>query len=90
MLSEAQSGDVAAAKEIADSYWPAEKLDNELLIELARSYAQMSSRAESDADKTAYRERAIESLKRASAQGYRDKTFVKNELDLKLLRDVQW
>lgn len=90
MLSEAQSGDVAAAKEIAESYWSAEKLDNELLIELARSYAQMSSRAESDADKTAYRERAIESLKRASAQGYRDKSFVKNELDLKLLRDVEW
>jgi hypothetical protein len=57
------------------------------LIELARSYAQMSSRAESDADKTAYRERAIDALKRARAQGYRDHAFVKTELDLKLLRD---
>lgn len=90
MLSEAQAGDLAAAKEIADNYALAAKVDNELLIELARSYAQMSLRAEMEADKTAYRERAIEALKRASTQGYRDREFVKNELDMKLLRELEW
>jgi hypothetical protein len=90
MLSEAQAGDVAAAKEIADAYWANPKLDNELLIELARSYAQMSLRSDLETERTALRNRAIEALKRARDQGYLDRVFIQNELDLKAVRSIEW
>jgi hypothetical protein len=90
MLSEAQAGDVAVAKEIADAYWANPKLDNELLIELARSYAQMSLRSDLETERTALRNRAIEALKRARDQGYLDRVFIQNELDLKAVRSIEW
>ena len=85
MLSEAQCGKPVEALRVADEF--AEKLvvDNELLIEIARTYAQISERSP-ESERLTLMNKATEAIRRAAKQQHQDSVSLTKEIDLKPLR----
>ncbi len=88
MLVLARSGDSVKSLEIAGKYIAQTQRDNEMLIEITRALAQVSLVTENDAEQKRLRSRAIDILKTAVQNGFRDKVFLQGELDLKPLHDL--
>jgi len=87
MLSEAQIGDAAKAGLLASELLELPYVDNELLVEIARSYAMIASRDSNADEKQAHLEKARSLLKRAIDQNYRDRLYLTKEIDLRPMRD---
>ena len=85
MCSEAQIGDVEQAQQLIDSFFKQDRVDNELLVEIARACSLLSTRVEpSQAEsKLAQANKAIET---AIKQGYEDLVSLEKEIDLAALR----
>jgi serine/threonine protein kinase len=82
MLALAHCGDHARAAGIAERYRSSESPDNELLIDVARCFAQCSAAVENDPDlQSRYAMNAISSLTAAVAQDYRDAEYLEFEPD---------
>lgn len=88
MLVLARSGDLVKPVEIAEKYLAQSLQDNEMLVEIARALAQASLAAENETEQNRLRHRAIEALKTADQNGFRDVVFLQGELDLKPLREL--
>ena len=73
------------AARLAREFRQMEKADNEVLIDIARCLAQCSLAAASDEEKRIFREEAIEALKTAVDNGFRDRLVLEQEADLKPL-----
>jgi tetratricopeptide (TPR) repeat protein len=89
MLAQAQVGQVDAAVATADRLAAGPRVDPELRMDLARCYA-VASRAlpATAADRTeALRVKAMEALRAAVKDGYRDRGYLEGEPDLAPLRD---
>jgi tetratricopeptide (TPR) repeat protein len=82
-------GDVDDATPMAEAFLDDDKADAELLVEVARCYAQCAGAlAESDPERAArYRGKAVETLKQAITRGFKDRVYLDHEVDLDPLRD---
>lgn len=87
MLSEAQIGDVAKADVLAGELPKLPNVDNELLVEIARSYAMIASRDSDASEKHSHLEKAKALINRAIQQNYRDRLYLIEEVDLRPMRD---
>ena len=83
MLTLARTASVTEAIEIADAFAARPNLDSEMLVDVARCYAQCSRHA-GEREKE-FVLKAREMLARARAQGFADEFWLRNELDLKPL-----
>jgi serine/threonine-protein kinase len=89
MLALAHTGDVDRAQEMADRLAAGPSVDRELRVDLARCYAQCARAVPNDKmeRKQTLFVKAMESLRTAVKDGYRDSVFVATEPDLDSLRD---
>jgi serine/threonine protein kinase len=87
MLSEAQTGDAAKADVLAGELLELPNVDNELLVEIARSYAMIASRDSDASEKHSHLEKAKALINRAIQQNYRDRLYLIEEVDLRPMRD---
>ncbi len=90
MLAQAQVGHVDDAMAIADRLAAGSKVDPELRVDLARCYAVASRTTNvGEAQRSeALRQKALESLRAAVRDGYRDRVYVECEPDLTPLRTL--
>jgi tetratricopeptide (TPR) repeat protein/tRNA A-37 threonylcarbamoyl transferase component Bud32 len=89
MTSLAHVGQIDKAAGIADRFSAGPKLDNELRLEIARCYAQCA-RGALDGEaalKAGLQLKAIEVLRAAVANGFRDRVYLDTEPDLDPLRN---
>ena len=86
MLALARSGRYAEASEKANVVISTVKPDIELLLDLARAYAQCSASDKSAAGAEAYRLNAIYCLQEAVRLGHQDKVYLATEPDFAPLR----
>jgi hypothetical protein len=87
MLAQAHCGDHMRAAVIAEKFVERESPDNEVLIDVARCFAQCSAAAgEADELQAVYAKKAIDALDNAIAHGYRDAVYLECEPDLDPLR----
>ena len=87
MLALAHCGDHVQAASIAQKYVQVETADNEMLLDVARCFAQCAAVASEDESRNSYAEQAIAALASAINHGYRDAVYLESEPDLDLLRD---
>jgi serine/threonine protein kinase len=89
MLALAHTGESARAEELADRLAAGPAVDRELRVDLARCYAQCGrSTPAAQAERTqTLLVKAIESLRAAVKEGYRDRVSLETEPDLEPLRD---
>jgi tetratricopeptide (TPR) repeat protein len=83
MLALSRTASVTEAIEIADAFAARPNLDSEMLVDVARCYAQCSRNAGQREKELVLKAR--EMLARARAQGFADEFWLRNELDLKPL-----
>ena len=90
MLAQAQVGHVDDAVAIANRLAAGSKVDPELRMELARCYAVASRTAQGGGAQHSeeLRQQALESLRAAVKDGYRDRVYVEGEPDLAPLRGL--
>jgi hypothetical protein len=88
MTSLAHVGQIDKAAGIADRFSAGPRLDNELRLEIARCYAQCARGAQDGqaARKAGFQLKAIEVLRAAVANGFRDRVDLDTEPDLDPLR----
>jgi serine/threonine-protein kinase len=79
MLIESLAGDAEAGKKIADEFAAYSVIDNELLLELARSYSQLADRQTDAEAKTSLQKLALASIEKAMQQEYADPFYLKHE-----------
>ncbi len=89
MLAQAQTGRVDDAEKTAERLASRPKIDSELRIELARCYAIASRMlAGADAQRAeSFGTRAMDELRAAVSDGYRDRSYLGGEPDLRPLRE---
>ncbi|MFM8570496.1 MAG: serine/threonine protein kinase [Pirellula sp.] len=87
MMSEAQVGDATKAVELAQGFLNHPKVDNELLVLIARTYCLLASRSDKPEDTQGYLNKAVESIQRAISQGFEDVGLLKTEIDLHILNE---
>lgn len=87
MLALARCGDIEEAKKVADSLRATAKADAELLLEQARAMAQCSRASQTEDERKSLLDAAIGALQSAVDGGYSDPFKIKNEPDLKPLRE---
>lgn len=87
MLSEARVGNVEATQKLIDELIPVSESNDDLLIDLARSMAVISSRLDAAAA-PAMKTRAAELLNEVAEGGYADAGRLKLEPDLMALREM--
>ena len=83
MLTLARTANAKEAIEIADAFAARPNLDSEMLVDVARCYAQCSRHVGEREKELVLKAR--EMLDRARAQGFSDEFWLQNELDLKPL-----
>jgi tetratricopeptide (TPR) repeat protein len=88
MLVLARHGDVEKAIAIADKYLALPNRDNEMLVEIARAFAQMSKVTSKESTREESLTKAVSTLKTATLSGFKDHVLLQGELDLKPLRDL--
>jgi serine/threonine-protein kinase len=88
MLVLARAGDFAKSLQIAEKYIAQPQRDNEMLIEIARTLSLASLSAENDTEQNRLHRLAIDTLKTAVQNGFRDNVFLYGEPDLKPLRNL--
>jgi hypothetical protein len=86
MLVLAHCGEHEAAAELAEQYAQHDSADNELLLDVARCFAQCSVAATNVELQDRYAAKAIDALTRAFDQEYRDIVYIRSEPDLDPLR----
>jgi tetratricopeptide (TPR) repeat protein len=88
MLVLAHCGEHEKAAAIAEPFTKRDSADNELLVDVARCYAQCSIAAGDDRllEKEEYAEQGTQSLRRAIGNGYRDIVYLESEPDLDPIR----
>jgi serine/threonine-protein kinase len=79
MLIESLAGEADAGKKLADEFAAYTVIDNELLLELARSYSQLADRQTDPEAKTSLQKLAISSIEKAMQQEYADPFYLKHE-----------
>jgi predicted metal-dependent hydrolase len=87
MMSEAQVGDATKAIELAQRFLSQTKVDNELLVLIARTYCLIASRSEKHDEAQGYLDKAVESMQRAISQGFEDVGLLKTEIDFHILNE---
>ena len=87
MMSEAQVGDATKAIELAQRFLSQTKVDNELLVLIARTYCLIASRSEKHDEAQGYLDKAVESMQRAISQGFEDVGLLKTEIDFHFLNE---
>ena len=88
MLALARSGEVTEARAIADKYLSRPNADTEMLMEIARAYAQCSLFASTEPERTSLLKSGFDAMKTAMQAGFSDSVFLHNELDLAPVRKV--
>lgn len=86
-LALGRSGDFAKADEIAAELAKKENADSEMLLDLARGVAQASKHAPEDR-KPEFLARAIDMVRRAKNQGFKDLVYLEKEIDFKPLWEL--
>jgi hypothetical protein len=87
MLVLAHTDKFAEAARLAHEFRQMEKLDNEVLLDIARGLSQCSLAATADDQRQAFREEAIEALQAAVASGYRDYALLAQDAVLQPLQE---
>jgi serine/threonine-protein kinase len=82
MLIESLAGDAESGRKLADEFAAYAVIDNELLLELARSYSQLADRQIDPEAKKSLQELALASIEKAMQQEYADPFYLKHELGL--------
>jgi tetratricopeptide (TPR) repeat protein len=85
-LAHCKQTDRAAA--LAAKYRQRPKADNELLLDVARCYAVCATHSEEPARASHFANEALEALTEAVANGYKNRSFLKNGTDLNSVRDL--
>jgi tetratricopeptide (TPR) repeat protein len=81
MLSLAHCKYHEGAARLAAHYRHQADSDNELLLEIARTYAQCAAASEDAAQGQRYRQQAIEAITAAVDRGYKDAVYLESEVD---------
>ncbi|MBC7853781.1 MAG: serine/threonine protein kinase [Pirellulaceae bacterium] len=82
MLALARNGQIEEAVKMADAFLAKKELDNEFLIDIARTFCQCAAASSDPASAKEYLARARNAIEQAQSQGYRDEVFLENETDL--------
>ena len=84
----AHTGEVARASEIGDRLSAGPNVDREMRVEVARGYAQIARNTPPNSDEKVEtaKVKAIESIRSAVKQGYRDHVWLETEPDLEPIR----
>ena len=88
MLALAHTNEIPAAVGLARDFRRLEKLDNEVLIDIARCLAQCSLRTDSEEEVRIYQEEAIEAISSAVDNSFQDALLLEHQADLQPLRDL--
>jgi len=88
MLIESLAGDAEAGKKLADEFAAYTVIDNELLLELARSYSQLADRQTDAEAKRSLQTLALASIEKAMHQEYADPFYLKHEPGIKGLHAI--
>jgi hypothetical protein len=88
LLAMAHAGDPARARELADRIAAGPNVDRELRIDLARAYAQIGrSTPPAEAERAqAALVKAVDAVRTAVREGYRDRVYLETEPDLEPIR----
>lgn len=81
----ARRGDLVRASTLAEEFSNAEKVDSEILIEVAKAYSLCAGRAENANERAHFLNQSKEALENAIDLGLRDLQFFKRDADLKTL-----
>ena len=84
MLASAAIGDSSKCLPIAEKYLMYPFLDNEMRIDIARAYSQLS-KSSPGAEQVARRSKAVDIVQAAVAAGFEDHVFLTHEIDLRPL-----
>ena len=87
MLVVARLGEHAQAAELAERVAGEGEVDQEMLIEISRTYAQCADAVEDAELRQKYQSQALAALSKAIGQGYKDVVFLQTEADLDPLRE---
>jgi hypothetical protein len=89
MLILAQSGRQAEAAAIAEAVLVGREKDQELLVTIARGYAECAATTSDDpGTKRSYEEKAVAALQAAVAAGYKDVMILETSPDLQPIREL--
>ncbi len=86
MLALAHCKQHVRAAEMAATYRQKPEADNELLLDVARAYAQCAAAVSEPAEAAGYCEQAVEAITAALANGYKDAVYLEMEPDYEPLR----
>jgi serine/threonine-protein kinase len=79
MLIESLAGDMDTGRKLADEFAAYPVIDNELLLELARSYSHLADRQTDTDAKKSLQKLALASIQKAMEQEYADPFYLKHE-----------
>jgi tetratricopeptide (TPR) repeat protein len=89
MVALAHCGELEQATRLAEKYAQSDTVDNEMLLDLSRCFAQCAAAAASDGTdmQVQYGQRAIDAIAKATFRGYRDAVYLEFEPDLDPIRN---